>query len=65
MFGLFRTCFYAEQGGQIFDEGFIVKGDNEVKVTNVQVGTHDINMVDDIDDDFNRLEEGLFCTLVQ
>lgn len=32
-----RTCFYAEQGGQIYDEGFIVKGDNEVKVTNVQV----------------------------
>jgi len=32
-----KTCFYAEQGGQIFDEGFIVKGDNEVKVTNVQV----------------------------
>lgn len=32
-----RTCFYAEQGGQIFDEGFIVKGDNELKVKNVQV----------------------------
>ena len=32
-----RTCFYAEQGGQIFDEGFIVKGDNEMKVKNVQV----------------------------
>merc|ERR1719422_2693706 len=32
-----QTCFYAEQGGQIYDEGFIVNGDNEVKVTNVQV----------------------------
>jgi len=32
-----RTCFYAEQGGQIYDEGFIVKGDNELKVKNVQV----------------------------
>merc|ERR1719219_2076415 len=32
-----RTCFYAEQGGQIYDEGFLVNGDNEVKVTNVQV----------------------------
>jgi len=32
-----RTAFYAEQGGQIFDEGFIVKGENEMRVTNVQV----------------------------
>merc|ERR1719419_1488856 len=32
-----QTCFYAEQGGQIYDEGFLVKGENEVKVTNVQV----------------------------
>merc|ERR1719347_1109081 len=32
-----QTCFYAEQGGQIFDEGFMVIGDNEIKVTNVQV----------------------------
>ena len=35
-----KTCFYAEQGGQIFDEGFLVKSDDEnveVKVTNVQV----------------------------
>ena len=35
-----QTCFYAEQGGQIFDEGFLVKSDDEsveVKVTNVQV----------------------------
>jgi len=32
-----RTSFYAEQGGQIYDEGFIVKGDNEMRVTNVQV----------------------------
>merc|ERR1711970_1477501 len=32
-----KTAFYAEQGGQIYDEGFIVKGENEVKVTNVQV----------------------------
>ena len=31
------TCFYAEQGGQIYDEGFMVNGENEVKVTNVQV----------------------------
>ena len=31
------TCFYAEQGGQIFDEGFIVKGDNEMRINNVQV----------------------------
>ena len=32
-----NTCFYAEQGGQIYDEGFMVNGDNELKVTNVQV----------------------------
>jgi len=32
-----KTCFYAEQGGQIHDEGFIVKGDNEMKVKNVQI----------------------------
>jgi len=35
-----KTCFYAEQGGQIYDEGFLVKADDdsvEVKVTNVQV----------------------------
>ena len=32
-----RTCFYAEQGGQIYDEGFIVQGENELKVKNVQV----------------------------
>lgn len=34
------TSFYAEQGGQIFDEGFIVKEyseDDEFKVKNVQV----------------------------
>jgi len=32
-----RTSFYAEQGGQIYDEGFIVKGENEMRVANVQV----------------------------
>ncbi|XP_023323002.1 alanine--tRNA ligase, cytoplasmic isoform X2 [Eurytemora carolleeae] len=32
-----RTCFYAEQGGQIYDEGFLVNGENEMKVNNVQV----------------------------
>jgi alanyl-tRNA synthetase len=35
-----KTSFYAEQGGQIFDDGFLVKCDDdsvEVKVTNVQV----------------------------
>ncbi|XP_005102630.1 alanine--tRNA ligase, cytoplasmic [Aplysia californica] len=35
-----RTCFYAEQGGQIYDEGFIVKADSEddeFRVKNVQV----------------------------
>jgi len=35
-----KTCFYAEQGGQIYDEGFIVKEsseDDEFKVKNVQV----------------------------
>lgn len=35
-----KTCFYAEQGGQIYDEGFMVKVDDEsveFKVTNVQV----------------------------
>ena len=25
-----RTCFYAEQGGQIYDQGWMVKTDNEV-----------------------------------
>lgn len=35
-----KTCFYAESGGQIYDEGFMEKEDNtdvEFKVTNVQV----------------------------
>ncbi|KAL9974137.1 hypothetical protein ACROYT_G011141 [Oculina patagonica] len=35
-----RSCFYAEQGGQIYDQGFMVKeGDDEVEfaVSNVQV----------------------------
>ncbi|XP_076470939.1 alanine--tRNA ligase, cytoplasmic-like [Babylonia areolata] len=35
-----KTCFYAEQGGQIYDEGFMVKeGDEavEFRVKNVQV----------------------------
>uniref|UniRef100_A0A8C0EW63 Alanine--tRNA ligase n=1 Tax=Bubo bubo TaxID=30461 RepID=A0A8C0EW63_BUBBB len=40
-----RTCFYAEQGGQIYDEGYMVKDDNddgredktEFTVKNVQV----------------------------
>lgn len=35
-----QTCFYAEQGGQIYDEGFLVKVDDdsvEVKVSDVQV----------------------------
>ncbi|KAJ4427938.1 hypothetical protein ANN_23948 [Periplaneta americana] len=35
-----KTCFYAEQGGQIYDEGFLVKiGDESVEfsVKNVQV----------------------------
>lgn len=39
-----KTCFYAEQGGQIYDEGFLVKNSKnknddstEVKITNVQV----------------------------
>ncbi|XP_034950592.1 alanine--tRNA ligase, cytoplasmic isoform X2 [Chelonus insularis] len=39
-----QTCFYAEQGGQIYDEGFLVKVLNnpneentEIRVTNVQV----------------------------
>uniref|UniRef100_A0A646QDK8 Alanine--tRNA ligase n=1 Tax=Hemiscolopendra marginata TaxID=943146 RepID=A0A646QDK8_9MYRI len=35
-----RTCFYAEQGGQIYDEGFLVKEDDEeveFRVKNVQV----------------------------
>lgn len=27
-----RTCFYAEQGGQIYDEGFLVKENEEVSV---------------------------------
>ena len=35
-----RTCFYAEQGGQIYDQGFLVKVDDdsvEFTVQNVQV----------------------------
>ncbi|XP_074103086.1 alanine--tRNA ligase, cytoplasmic [Cotesia typhae] len=38
-----KTCFYAEQGGQIYDEGFLVKESSnqddstEIRVTNVQV----------------------------
>ncbi|ESO00968.1 hypothetical protein HELRODRAFT_100946 [Helobdella robusta] len=35
-----RTNYYAEQGGQIYDEGYIVRCDdesNEIKVKNVQV----------------------------
>ena len=35
-----NTCFYAEQGGQIYDEGFLVKADDEsveFKVNNVQI----------------------------
>ncbi len=32
-----RTCFYAEQGGQTYDEGFLVTGETELKVKNVQV----------------------------
>ncbi len=35
-----KTCFYAEQGGQTYDEGFLVKADDdsvEVNVSNVQV----------------------------
>ena len=28
-----RTCFYAEQGGQIYDQGWMLKSDNEVGVT--------------------------------
>ncbi|XP_041375479.1 alanine--tRNA ligase, cytoplasmic-like [Gigantopelta aegis] len=35
-----RTCFYAEQGGQIYDQGFLVKQDDqdvEFTVKNVQV----------------------------
>ena len=35
-----KTNFYAEQGGQIYDEGFLVKADDdsvEFRVTNVQV----------------------------
>jgi len=30
------TCFYAEQGGQIFDEGFLVK-DEVVQVANLEL----------------------------
>ncbi|XP_033755584.1 alanine--tRNA ligase, cytoplasmic-like [Pecten maximus] len=35
-----KTCFYAEQGGQIYDQGFLVKEneeDTEFQVRNVQV----------------------------
>lgn len=33
-----KTCFYAEQGGQIYDEGFMVKDeDTEIYIKNVQV----------------------------
>uniref|UniRef100_A0AC35TRG4 Alanine--tRNA ligase n=1 Tax=Rhabditophanes sp. KR3021 TaxID=114890 RepID=A0AC35TRG4_9BILA len=32
-----QTCFYAEQGGQIFDIGVLNKAENEFNVTNCQV----------------------------
>ena len=35
-----RTCFYAEQGGQIYDEGYMVKEGDEVNY--YQSFTHDI-----------------------
>ena len=28
-----QTCFYAEQGGQIYDEGFMMKTGNEVSLS--------------------------------
>ena len=33
-----QTCFYAEQGGQIYDEGFMVKQGDEVSVHHIYLG---------------------------
>lgn len=36
-----RTCFYAEQGGQIYDQGFMTKeGDEEVEFSVINVQIH-------------------------
>ena len=47
-----KTNFYAEQGGQIYDEGFLVKADDdsvELRVTNVQVRAGFVLHVDRIE----------------
>ena len=35
-----QTCFYAEQGGQIYDEGFINKSGDEVRQSDRQCHSH-------------------------
>lgn len=35
-----QTCFYAEQGGQIYDEGFINKSGDDVRQSNRQYYSH-------------------------
>lgn len=67
-----QTNFYAEQGGQIFDEGFLVKVDDEVSNICEQINTKLV--MSDLIIHFRVLKselktskskEDTFCTLVQ
>merc|ERR1719244_58072 len=57
-----QTCFYAEQGGQIFDEGFMVIGDNEIKVTNVQVRGGYVQHIGTVES-VVKLDDTVQCTI--
>lgn len=50
-----RTCFYAESGGQIYDEGYIVKEDDE----NVEFQVSKIN---DTTNSHFHLNQGSKCS---